>query len=284
METVLRSRDLYGPYESCPFNPILSKKNPLSPIQRTGHGKPVMLPDGRWYMPYLCNRPVEGMTLMGRETALDPLTWTADGWPMVNALKGPSCLQVRPFPGISGSPDLTEAWISPRNDPKRFVLSESPVICLRCGPDPASTDPCSVLLRRQTESVLIQSVLIDMSRAQEGDFGALTGYYDEQSFYLFGLRKEKTGCSLILTEQAGAGRNMRILASLDEQSAIVSVRGNGLDRCLYMEDSSVASIRTEYLCDEGLPSRRRFTGAMFGFTAVGTGTVSFQDCNRSISV
>ena len=284
METVLRSRNLYGPYENCPFNPILSRKNPLSPIQRTGHGKPVRLPDGRWYMPYLCNRPVEGMTLMGRETALDPLTWTADGWPMVNTLKGPSCLQASPFPGIAGGPDLSEAWISPRNDPKRFVLSESPVVCLRGGPDPASTEPCSVLLRRQTESVLMQSALVDMNQAQEGDFGALTGYYDEQSFYLFGLRKEKTGCSLVLTEQIGANRSVRILASLDKQSALVSVRGNGLNRCLYMEDSSVASIRTEYLCDEGLPSRRRFTGAMFGFAAVGSDTVSFQDCSRSISV
>ncbi|MBQ9265332.1 MAG: glycoside hydrolase family 43 protein [Clostridia bacterium] len=97
METVARSKNLRGPYEDCPFNPILGRKNLLSPIQRSGHGKPVMLPHGRWMMAYLCGRSVEVKTVMGRETAIDPLTWTADGWPMVNALKGPSCLQKSRF-------------------------------------------------------------------------------------------------------------------------------------------------------------------------------------------
>ena len=284
METVLRSKSLYGPYESCPFNPILGKKNPLSPIQRSGHGKPLQLPDGRWYMPYLCNRPVEGLTLMGRETALDPLTWTGDGWPMVNGLKGPSCLQALPFPGKTAGPDFSEAWISPRNDPKSFMLSEGTSIRLHSGPDPAAAVPCSLLLRRQSEPGLYQSVRIDMGPAPVGDLGALAGYYDEQSFYLFGLRKEKEGCSLILTEQIGNSRSTRILASLSTQEAQLSVRGDGLDRSLILQDRTVAAIRTEYLCDEGLPNRKRFTGAMFGLAAVGSGTVSFQECARSISV
>jgi len=284
METVLRSKGLYGPYESCPFNPILSKKNPLSPIQRTGHGKPVQLPDNRWYMPYLCNRPVEGMTLMGRETALDPVTWTADGWPMVNELKGPSCLQALPFPDSSGNPDPCEAYISPRNDPKSFMLSGSPTVRLRCGADPASTAPCSLLLRRQKESSLLQSVRIDMSQAAEGDIGALTGYYDEQSFCLFGLRKEKNGCSLILTEQIGDSRKTSILASQVTQEALLSVRGEGLERHLLLESETAAVIRTEYLCDEGLPNRKRFTGAMYGLAAIGSGIVSFHECSLSVSV
>lgn len=33
---------------------------------------------------------------LGRETALDPISWTMDGWPIVNNLKGPSALQVKP--------------------------------------------------------------------------------------------------------------------------------------------------------------------------------------------
>ena len=277
METVLRSRKLYGPYESCPFNPILGKKNPLSPIQRTGHGKPVQLPDGRWYMPYLCSRPVEGLTLMGRETALDPLTWTADGWPMVNGLKGPSCLQALPFPESFRNAGISEAWISPRNDPASFMVQEDSVIHMRCGPDPASVVPCSLLLRRQDELDLYSAVRIDMAQASEGDLGAVTGYYDEQSFYLFGLRKDKEGCSLVLTEQIGNSRETKILASLDTQNAQLSVRGEGLERRLFLQDQAVASIRTEYLCDEGLPNRKRFTGAMYGLAAVGSGTVSFQE-------
>ena len=275
METVLRSRNLYGPYESCPFNPILGRRNPFSPIRRSGHGKPVRLPDGRWYMPYLCSRPVEGMTLMGRETALDPLTWTADGWPMVNRLKGPSCLQAPPFPGSSPDPVPAEAWISPRNDPARFTQQSGDGITLDCGPDPAAADPCSLLLRRLAEPALFQSFRVDMLSAAEGDIGALAGYYDESSFYLFGLRKEKEGCSLILSEQIGNLRPTRVLASLDTDDAVLSVRGDGLDRHLFLQGEPVADLRTEYLCDEGLPSPRRFTGAMYGLAAVGRGAVRF---------
>ncbi len=277
METVLRSRVLTGPYESCPFNPILSKKNFLSPIRRSGHGKPVQLPDGRWYMAYLCTRPVEERTLMGRETALDPIVWTADGWPVVNSLKGPSCLQALPFPDTCPDPYTPDFEISPRNDPDTFTDRSGDRIRLRCGPDPASLLPCSLLLRRQSEPELVQTARVDLSQACEGDIGALTGYYDEQSFYLFGLRKEKKGCSLILTEQVGDSRNTRILAALDVLDAVLSVRGEGLDRRLLLQDRTISVLRTEYLCDEGLPNSKRFTGAMYGLAAVGSGTVVFDE-------
>lgn len=284
METVLRSRSLYGPYESCPFNPILGRKNLLSPVQRSGHGKPVLLPDGRWYMLYLCSRPVEGMTLMGRETALDPLTWTADGWPMVNSLKGPSCLQALPFPECPASVVCRETWISPRNDPARFMSEQGDHLILRCGPDPAGTVPCSLLLRRQAEAVFTQSFYVRMDDAGEGAFGGLAGYYDERSFYLFGVRKEKGACSLILTEQIGSERKTQVLAVLNDPAVCLSVRGSGLTRTLSFfrngDEHNAALIRTAYLCDEGLREGKRFTGAMLGIAAVGTGTVAFQETRQ----
>lgn len=281
METVLRSRSLYGPYESCPFNPILSRKNPLSPVQRSGHGKPVRLPDGRWYMVYLCSRPVEGMTLMGRETALDPITWTADGWPMVNRLKGPSSLQPLPFPGIAAPPDTGESWISPRNDPRRFFDTEGGILRLRAGADPASAGPCSLLLRRQAEPGFHQTVHVDMSKADTGSLGALAGYYDERSFCLFGLRREADSCSLVLTEQIGPDRETKVLASVSRHAAVLSVRAEGLTRRLSFSrdgtEQTAAVIRTPYLCDEGLSEGKRFTGAMYGYAAVGSGSILFEE-------
>ena len=44
--------------------------------------------------------------MLGRETALDPITWTADGWPLVNMGKGPSVLQKCPdVTGIKAETD-----------------------------------------------------------------------------------------------------------------------------------------------------------------------------------
>ena len=95
--TVSRSRELFGRYEPCPYNPIMRQTDETAPIQRCGHGKPVMTQDGQWYMVYLCGRKLgDGYSILGRETALDPITWTKDGWPIVNNLDGPSTLQIKP--------------------------------------------------------------------------------------------------------------------------------------------------------------------------------------------
>lgn len=97
--TVARSRTLMGNYEPCPYNPIMRQTDEKAGLQRCGHGKPVCTEDGKWYMVYLCGRTIgKGYTVLGRETALDPITWTADGWPIVNDLKGPSVLQALPVP------------------------------------------------------------------------------------------------------------------------------------------------------------------------------------------
>jgi xylan 1,4-beta-xylosidase len=98
MITVLRSRNLRGPYENCPYNPIMTQKNPIAPIQCCGHGKPVDTPDGRWYMVYLCCRMIDGKWgMLGRETCLDEIIWTPDGWPVVGPGRGPSCIARMPF-------------------------------------------------------------------------------------------------------------------------------------------------------------------------------------------
>ncbi len=98
--SVARSKTLMGVYESCPYNPILRQWDEERQLQCCGHGKPVQTPDGDWYIVYLCNRlGTASYGILGRETAMDPLTWTADGWPIVNMLKGPSDLQRKPKAG-----------------------------------------------------------------------------------------------------------------------------------------------------------------------------------------
>ena len=71
-------------------------------------------------MVYLCGRMIgDGYSMLGRETALDPVSWTADGWPVVNGLKGPSVLQKRPDLPVwmpEEEPDIgwNPKWMTPR--------------------------------------------------------------------------------------------------------------------------------------------------------------------------
>lgn len=84
--SICRSREIFGPYENNPKNPILTHRHlgKEYPIKYVGHGDLIEAPSGDWYMTMLAVRPLEGYTTMGRETFLAKVTWE-DDWPVVNA-------------------------------------------------------------------------------------------------------------------------------------------------------------------------------------------------------
>ncbi|MFS0725142.1 family 43 glycosylhydrolase [Paenibacillus sp. 1P07SE] len=101
MVTAARSRSIWGPYEPCPYNPILKQSDPLKPIQKTGHGKLVQDQQGKWWFPHLGGRPLEpkGACPLGRETFLQPVTWTEDGWFVIGENTRP--LEIIEVEGVS---------------------------------------------------------------------------------------------------------------------------------------------------------------------------------------
>ena len=86
---VARSRSVFGPYESCPHNPILTHRHLGHgyPIQNIGHGDLVESPSGDWFMVMLGTRPKNGCAELGRETFLAKVEWEED-WPVVNPMVG----------------------------------------------------------------------------------------------------------------------------------------------------------------------------------------------------
>lgn len=85
MVTIARSMDPYGPYESCPHNPILSNRSMKCSIHATGHADLVQIQDGSWWAVCLGIRPVSYPMkhYLGREVFLAPVNWTDDGWPII---------------------------------------------------------------------------------------------------------------------------------------------------------------------------------------------------------
>ena len=84
--TVARSRCLTGPYEISPHHPLLTTRGTTGALQKAGHGSLVQTPDGRWFIAYLCSRPVgpQRRCILGRETALAPLDWPEGDWPRLS--------------------------------------------------------------------------------------------------------------------------------------------------------------------------------------------------------
>ena len=85
--TVARSRELLGPYEADPAGPMLtSTGHPELTLQKAGHGSLVQTPAGQWYLAHLVGRPYTpmGRCVLGRESAIQEVHWTGDGWPCID--------------------------------------------------------------------------------------------------------------------------------------------------------------------------------------------------------
>lgn len=81
-ETVARSKNIWGPYEVDPHNPMLtSKDHPEINLQSSGHASLMETNDHEWYIAHLCTRPLDGVyPILGRETAIQKVQWTSSGW------------------------------------------------------------------------------------------------------------------------------------------------------------------------------------------------------------
>lgn len=88
--TVARSKNIFGPYEGNPANPILTHRHlgRNYPVANVGHADLVETQNGQWWMVVLASRMYGGYYRnLGRETFLAKVTWE-DGWPIVNEGKG----------------------------------------------------------------------------------------------------------------------------------------------------------------------------------------------------
>lgn len=85
MVTAARSSSIFGPYESCPYNPVLTHRDrDRSIFQCTGHADLVEAENGKWYAVFHAVRPSAAqLHHVGRETMLAGVTWK-DDWPLIN--------------------------------------------------------------------------------------------------------------------------------------------------------------------------------------------------------
>ena len=100
--TLARSREITGPYEVMPGNPVLTaREDPLLPLQKSGHADLVETQRGDWYMVHLASRPLpsRGRCVLGRETCIQKVEWDADGWLRLAGGGREPCLEV-PAPGL----------------------------------------------------------------------------------------------------------------------------------------------------------------------------------------
>lgn len=195
MVVVARSRSIHGPWENCPQNPIVRTRSAGEPWWSRGHATPVQGPAGDWWLVY--HGYENGVRTLGRQMLLEPMEWTADGWPRAlgGDLSRPLAKPRGATPGPHGvalsgfGPDMFDtklAFYSPRPGYADRAQLESGALRLSGqGAGPADASPLLFVAGDRSHEVTVEVEI-------EGNAqGGLLLFYNEKLFCGVGLSDGK---------------------------------------------------------------------------------------------
>lgn len=200
--TLARSRNLFGPYEVHPQNPVLTSHGTelTECLQKAGHGSLTDTPDGRWYLAHLCGRPAPetDRCIMGRETAIQAVEWHDDDWLYLSSGGNHPQMDV-PVPGVqTETPMLTvqhdtfdEPVLNPEWNTLRIPASER-LLSLTARPgwlrlfgreSPQSTYEQSLVARRVQNFCYTAETEMEFQPTSILQMAGLICYYNTRNSY-----------------------------------------------------------------------------------------------------
>jgi xylan 1,4-beta-xylosidase len=298
---VARSRTITGPYELDDRALLTTRDAPEAPLQKAGHAELVETPDGEWFMSHLAARPLRTpdgpRCTLGRETAIQAVTWDADGWPRLRQGGRHPAVEVdvparpcpRPPTAGPGTDALSWPWSTLRTypDPSWADTSGRPGwIRLRGRQGPESRWEQSLLAQRITEHHAEAEVTVEAAPRTFTQAAGLLLWYDTASYLTLDLTwAEPEGEPQRGQQWQGAGRTVLSLLERDEEGArqvavadidtgapvTLGVTVDGADaQFWYLRDGERTPIGPPLdfsrLSDD-YGSRLRFTGAFAGIRA-----------------
>jgi beta-xylosidase len=180
MAVVARARSVTGPWEKSPYNPLVHTYSAAEEWWSTGHATLVDDADGRWLMLYHAYR--RNAYPLGRQTLLEPVAWTDDGWPVpalwtdadaITPAEGPWA----PLSDTFAAPTLGWQWTFwKEHAPDALRFDRRGLTVQGKGSTPADgrlllTTPTDTAYRVETELT-----------ASDGGRGGLVLFYNEKAF------------------------------------------------------------------------------------------------------
>ena len=172
MVVVARSRSPLGPWENSPHNPLIHTYSADEEWWSVGHGTLFSTPDDRWFLVYHGYR--KDFRTLGRQTLLEPVEWTGDGWPLAplgarraEPMPSPLGVEVRPMIGLSDDfkePVLRATWSAwQETDMGRFRVGNGELTMEAAGSSFAESSP--LMASARDESYEIQVIAAPVSGA-----------------------------------------------------------------------------------------------------------------------
>ncbi|MNC12209.1 Beta-xylosidase [compost metagenome] len=291
-EIIGRSTSPYGPFERL-AEPILTHKDIDHPVQYLGHADLIEGPDGGWWAVFLGVRLGEnGYGVLGRETYLAPVHWTADGWPVIDNNDGtvelemsvprPPCSTPEPV-RYNGRHDFDDSILPYdltflRNPAAgSWSLQERPGWLALKGQPGGLSDIGQVAFagRRQQHVAAEWSTLLELGSQEEGIEAGLCARMNERAHYEIGLR-QSGGQSVVFARLTVKGQAqlaaevpvtggrvfLKIAAEYNEYHLLYSLNGTEWTR---LAAGSAYALSPQAVEGNG------FTGVVIGLYAAGNG-------------
>ncbi len=282
-----RSRDLFGPYDVHPDGPVLTARGrPDLPLQRTGHGDLVETPTGETWLAYLCGRPLpdSDRCVLGRETAIQPMMWGADGWlrPALPQAAVPGVATEAPIVDRCDTfdgPDLPEPfqWLRTPYPDRLFSLSARPGHLRLHGRETIGSHfEQALVARRQQAFCYTAETEVDFTPTNFQQAAGLVCYYNSTKFHFLHLTADDAGqrrLQVLSVEPIGEGRSrasmpiavpagpIELRAEVDHERLRFAFRATGSADWQWLDEVFDASLLSDEATITGLPN---FTGAFVG--------------------
>lgn len=285
MVTLQRAKNIYGPYEPCPQNPILSHRDkPDNPIQATGHADIVEDQNGNWWLVCLGIRPLLRVMLhnLGRETFLAPFTWHEDGWATVGHDGTLQFEMEGPLPGPAPHPvsldfedhfekdTLHLRWNFVRNPNRECYTLEKGRLTMKSGEDDLSTlrgTPTMIAVRQQAFAMEMVAKL--SGDVEIGQYAGLTAFYNNDYHYDILITKEADGHYDVCLRKHVADIDVIVARqSIDYQGSIQLKMASDEEWYVFYYEKNGDFVelgrgRTSLLCTE-ITHTMTFTGTYWG--------------------
>jgi xylan 1,4-beta-xylosidase len=282
--TVARSKSIFGPYEVHPNKHLCSAMgHPEHPIQKTGHTSWCQGPDGRWFLAFLCGRPVdEKNCILGRETGINEIIWKND-WPY---LKNETLLVDEYFEGYGekkpisekeiqfGTPDFYLNFNTLRT-PVKHQIGPNNTLRIYGAESPLSNQHQSMFVRRQTDFNFEVTTCLSLPFYRFQQFAGLIYRYDEDHQYLLRMAFDEKCQKQVLAIMAFVdGEYLSPLDGKEIQlpgdTVWLRLTGEGISAKFSYSLNGEEFIDIDYLVDASILSDDHiigFTGAYIGMAA-----------------
>ncbi|BCB82843.1 glycoside hydrolase family 43 protein [Phytohabitans suffuscus] len=223
--TVARSRTLLGPYETAPHGPLLSSAgHPDLVLQKAGHGSLVSTPDGQWYLAHLVARPYAplGPCVLGRETAIQRVTWDPSGWPRIDgAIAAETVPPPRPVPVVTDRPDprtdhddfdlpaLRPDWSTlrrPATPDWLQLTARASHLRVYGGQSPVGRQRPSLVARRATAKHCVLEATMEFHPRTFRQLAGVTAYYNTRNWHYAYLTLDDHGRRMLEVMSCDTGR------------------------------------------------------------------------------